>query len=489
MTALPFPDDIDWRSGPPLPAERPRTLAALLHTCHETHGNHIVLHDRGRDWSWSSLLNAAQSLADSWAPSIHPNDHVMIALPNSAAFCIAEFACWMCGAVSCPIPAQLSSAHIQVYQELLTPALYLSQEEEVLLPRPTTYHNTWTPQQTDAAALILCTSGSSGTPRAVQLSQDNICSQQAAFALLWPEVGPNDRLCSYLPWFHSFGSLAERLWALCRGASLFLIPEHGHNHQLFIATLKQQRPSVFMSVPKMHTLVCEHQAIQADHIRWVFTAGAALGQQEEHWYAQQNIPVYEGWGLTETSPSATITLKRTHNEVGQPIPGVSVGIHKENQHIFIYGPNVMLGYLHHKALPIHNNTYRYLDSGDLGHWSDGGLQLTGRADHMLKLANGEKVPAPAIESQLENNDNITHAILVVDHGLHVIIDSTATDAEIRSCIQSYNHQQQIPYHCITHIFRLPAPASIENGLLTPSHKIARTAVLKQCALGILHTIS
>src|SRR5690606_23182768 len=100
--------------------------------------------------------------------------------------------------------------------------------------------------------LILWTSGSGGRPRGVVLSQDNLCSQQAAYAQLWPEVGPGDRLAGYLPWHHSFGALAERLWILSRGACFHVIPGHGRDHEAFLEALRRVRPTLFCSVPKLH---------------------------------------------------------------------------------------------------------------------------------------------------------------------------------------------------------------------------------------------
>ena len=67
-----------------------------------------------------------------------------------------------------------------------------------------------------------------------------------------PDVGIGDTCVSYLPWHHSFGALAERLWAIGNGCCLHVVPQVGKNGCHLIAAIQQVKPSIFMSVPKMH---------------------------------------------------------------------------------------------------------------------------------------------------------------------------------------------------------------------------------------------
>jgi acyl-coenzyme A synthetase/AMP-(fatty) acid ligase len=62
-----------------------------------------------------------------------------------------------------------------------------------------------------------------------------------------------------------------------------------------------------MSVPKIHAAMTIEQPFDLSCLRCAFTAGAPLSEDLYRWYEQRDVPVYEGWGLTETSPSAAIT--------------------------------------------------------------------------------------------------------------------------------------------------------------------------------------
>ena len=314
------------------------------------------------------------------------------------------------------------------------------------------------------------------------LSHDNLASQQAAYAMLWPEVGTGDRLASYLPWHHSFGGLAERLWALCRGAQLHVVPGGGRDRAQFASALRAIRPTVFMSVPKMHAVVAQEQLVAPGQLRFAFTAGAALPEAWFAWYEQRGIPVYEGWGLTESSPSAVISAPgrtRTPGVIGVPVPGVGVGVERGTGRILIQGPNLMLGYFAQEAPCLaRHGPGRILDSGDLGAWTEQGLTLVGRCDQVLKLANGEKLHAPSIEANLDVR-YIHHGVVAVDQDLVVILDprSGVGDAQLVASLQATNALQAEPWLRIARAYVARSPWTIENGLLTVSMKVARGVVL------------
>ncbi len=336
--------------------------------------------------------------------------------------------------------------------------------------------------QGSTPCLIQLTSGSSGVPRGVVLSHGNLASQQAAYAMLWPEVGPGDRIAAYLPWHHSFGGQAERLWALLRGAEVHLVPGGGRDRVRFCATLSQVAPTLFLSVPKMHAVALQEGLFRPRQLRWAFTAGATLPETCWQGYEQLAIRVYEGWGLTESSPSAAITVPgqpRIPGVIGPPIPGVAVGVEEGSGRIFIHGPNVMLGYAGGAGSPLLPCELGgvMLESGDLGAWDAAGLRLLGREDCMLKLGNGEKVWAPLIEAAVIQRH--PHALVLVEDGvLACVIEApmAITDAQLVECVASANAAIEASCQRIVRLYRLQEAMSVENGMLTASLKIARGAV-------------
>jgi long-subunit acyl-CoA synthetase (AMP-forming) len=322
----------------------------------------------------------------------------------------------------------------------------------------------------------------------VVLSHGNLCSQQAAFAALWPEIGPGDRLAAYLPWHHSFGALAERLWALCRGATLTVVPGGGRDRELLAATLRAVRPTVFMSVPKIHALVMERGLIAERSLRWAFTAGAPLDHTVFRWYQERGIPVHEGWGLTEASPSCTITVPgaaHVQGVVGQPIPGVAVGVRASDGRIFVRGPNVMRGYFGLESPCLLDGM---LDSGDLGAWTEAGLHLHGRADHQLKLANGEKVSAATLEAALHSHPAILHAVVAVEGELMAVVEACAGAgaAAVMAGVVALNAAQEAPWQRLAAVYLLHQPMAVENGMLTASLKVSRGRVLSTLRAWRLH---
>lgn len=493
--------DIDWRDGATLDEARPRQLADLCAAARQRARGAIVLHDAGRTATWEQLESWSAAIAAHWSELIAPGQSVVIVGPNGLEHLLAELACWRLSAIAAPLCASQGQTRLTAAVARLKPTLVVTPAALIwATPRDSTWCNlatimtlaltgsglpaAWRPARPDTPCLILGTSGSSGQPRGVLLSHDNLCSQQAAFAQIWPEVGPGDRLAAYLPWHHSFGSLAERLWSLCRGAELTVVPGGGRDRKQLLATVQEVAPTVLMSVPKIHRTLTQSGVLDPAILRWAFTAGAVLGMDEETWYAHHGIPVYEGWGLTETSPSAVITApgsRRVPGIVGTPIPGVRVGVAADH-HIVISGPGVMLGYVDDPVataairLPTANGTDWMLDSGDLGEWTADGLRLIGRADQVVKLDNGEKVVLSVLVDHLECGPAIRHAVVLIHaQQLTALVHAVdeVLDDEIVAEIAQINRGIDATYARIQAVWRLTQPVSCENGFLTPSHKVAR----------------
>lgn len=481
----------DWRHGERLPADRPRTLAELCAAAEIFAGGAVVLVDAGRSWTWPDLLLAAGRLAHTWAPAVARGSVIVILLPNGVAHLLAELAAWHLGAIAAPLWPGLSAAARATLMRRLRPALVVADEgaeprwaaAEVLAAAdrggPTA---PWQPARADDPVLILATSGSTGAPRLATLSHDNVCSQQAAFAMLWPDVGPGDRIAGYLPWHHSFGALAERLWSLGRGACLTVVPGGGRDQAAFITTLRTVRPTRFLSVPKLHQLAQASAALDLSVLRWAFTAGAPLGPAAEDWYRERDVPLIEGWGLTECSPSATITRGelRQPGLVGPPIPGVSVGVQPDGR-IVVAGPGVMLGYVDGPSgIDQDVDGTRFIDSGDLGEWSPAGLTLGGRADRTVKLANGEKADLGVIERFLEGEPGVACAAVALraGHLQAVLVPAVGLDAaSCRRAVQAWNLTVPVPWLRVHDATWIDRPATAVDGLLTSSHKTARPALL------------
>jgi long-subunit acyl-CoA synthetase (AMP-forming) len=491
-------DGIVWRSGPSLPKNRPTTLGDFVNQCIKTGSGETVLIDGERRCTWKDLDAWSARLAGHWRSKVGEGDRVVILLSNSWEHLVIEMAVWRLGAIAVPLYKGLGVQQLASILATLKPKLAVLDDKTLaaaiqkpcqavavetiakLVEEPSKDGDR--PVQGSTPCLILYTSGSTGAPRGVTLSHDNLCSQQAAFAMIWPEVGPNDRLAGYLPWFHSFGALAERLWALSRHACMTVVPGSGRDKEQLQRSMREIRPTIFMSVPKIHAMATKEDVFDRSCLRWVFTAGAPLSEACQQWYSQRRIPLFEGWGLTETSPSAAITFPgkpRKRGVVGTPIPGVSIGVRQSDDHILVSGPNVMLGYYNGAGQPLSGVENGIIDSGDLGSWCPEGLLLIGRADDVVKLPNGEKFAVAQIEAQLQEQPGINHVVVAAEPDLVALIEPAAKcDAKaLQATMAKLNASQNAPHQRIANVFLLTKPICSEKEWATGSLKNSRAAVI------------
>jgi len=131
--------------------------------------------------------------------------------------------------------------------------------------------------------LNMYTSGTMGIPKCVQLTHQNILSQQAALQKIW-SLNENDRFLSYLPWHHSFGGIFERFSALYNGCTIALESGSGKDPEVIMENWKKIQPTLFFSVPKVYQALVEltkespeaEQLFFHSELKFIFTAAASL---------------------------------------------------------------------------------------------------------------------------------------------------------------------------------------------------------------------
>jgi long-chain acyl-CoA synthetase len=312
------------------------------------------------------------------------------------------------------------------------------------------------PDSKDTACFIY-TSGTTGQPKGVILSHGNIISNVNGVQDLL-DVTPADRSLSFLPWAHSFGFTCELHHMVSRGASMAL----NSAVENLVAELAEVKPTMLYAVPRIFNRIYDSvskqmaekspliqglfkdglrlsnkardgEALSAvenvklwiakkvifskiiakfgGNLKYAFSGGAALSKDVANFIDGMGIVVYEGYGLTETSPIATANSPkgRRVGSVGKPIPGVEIIIDKKatgdetNGEILVKGPNIMQGY--HKrqeendAVLMADGSFR---TGDMGHVdSDGFLWITGRIKEQYKLENGKYIVPSPLEEELK----------------------------------------------------------------------------------------
>ncbi|HET7787430.1 MAG TPA: long-chain fatty acid--CoA ligase [Myxococcales bacterium] len=422
------------------------------------------------------------------------------------------------------------------------------------------------PSPHDIAGFIY-TSGTTGKPKGVLLSHENIASNLNAVHEIFP-LNADDRSLAFLPWAHAFGQTCELHMILSFGASMAL----NDDVEKLVENIAVIRPTVLVAVPrifnKIYGLVNQQIAARppllkkiiqgglqsamrrargerlglidrlelafddkvvfskirarfGGRLKYVISGSATLGRDVAQFIDAVGLPVYEGYGLTETSPIVTANVpgSRRMGSVGRVVPGVRVVIdtgvtgHERDGEILVYGPNVMIGY--HRRPEDNEKTLTPdggLRTGDLGHLDeDGFLYINGRIKEQFKLENGKYVMPSSLEEVLKLSPYISNvmihgdgrpfnvALIVINEpavrawagtqGIALGSDATAHE-RVRSLIRGELERLGGEFR------RFEAPRdfvliredfTIQNGQLTPTLKLKRNEVLARYA-GLLEAL-
>ena len=412
----------------------------------------------------------------------------------------------------------------------------------------------------DLAGLIY-TSGTTGKPKGVMLTHSNFASNVNAISVIFP-LEEEDRSASFLPWAHSFGQTVELHTLVFFGSSVGLT-----SAKTLVRDMPEIKPTILVSVPKIFNSVYDGiqkkmaaeggvtkkifdlavangrkreqmakrgtsstwvemqnnvydklvftkvRAAFGGRLRYAFSGGAAISTEVAEFISLVGITVYEGYGLTETSPIITCNVKgaRRIGSVGRVIPKVTVEIDTdvtgdpEVGEIIAHGPNVMKGYYNlpgaNEEVFTDNGGFR---TGDLGHVDDDGyLFIRGRIKEQYKLENGKYVVPSPIEEQLQLSGYIMQAMVYGEQRPYNValvvpdfeylklwaaengIDASDTKAllanekvrdlyvaELTSTQANVKRYEQVRDFVLE-----DEEFSPENGMLTPSLKIKRRSVM------------
>ncbi|MGA8116796.1 MAG: AMP-dependent synthetase/ligase [Actinocatenispora sp.] len=241
------------------------------------------------------------------------------------------------------------------------------------------------------------------------------------------------------------------------------------------------------------------------------SGGAPLGARLAHFFRGIGVTVYEGYGLTETSPVIAVNTENSFKigTVGRPIPGTTVRIEADGE-LSVKGDYVFSGYWHNDAATAESfDADGYFHTGDLADLDDDGfLTITGRKKELIVTAGGKNVAPAVLEDRVRAHPLVSQCMVVGDRqpfiAALVTIDAevlpgwlsdrdkptdvTTADltgdddlrAEIQSAVDEAN--KAVSRAEAIKVFRiLPRDFSEETGEMTPSLKVKRGAVLKEYA--------
>lgn len=373
------------------------------------------------------------------------------------------------------------------------------------------------PGSENELATILYTSGTTGEPKGVMLSQKNLVSNVSAVLDILPQAGDDVRLC-LLPLSHIFARTCDLYTWLASGLVLAL----AESRTTVIADAQAVRPTLMNAVPYFYERLYRalHEAgvasqegavrgLLGGRMRLLCGGGAALPTYLFDYFQAQGCPIFQGYGLTETSPVISISTPAAYRRgaSGKPIPGVEVRVADDGE-IFTRGPHVMMGYYGDEkatAAAIQNGWFATGDYGRID--EDGFLYITGRKKEIIVTLGGKNIAPVLLESLLTQDPLIQQAMVVGDdrkflaalivpdwaqleqwcngRGLAFTnIEQAVRDHRVReefrlriaSRLSELSHYEQVARFIL-----LPRPFTIEEEELTPKLSLRRDVICRRFA--------
>lgn len=420
------------------------------------------------------------------------------------------------------------------------------------LPEASASEATYSPTVNETASIVY-TSGTTGMPKGVMLSHRNIL-ENCYGGLLCMDIYPGDTMLSFLPLSHMLERTAGYYLPMMAGATVAFarsIPDLPED-------LVTVRPTVMVAVPRIferiHSGIISKLAAKpkplaalfrlAVRIGWkaflyrqgrapwtaalllrplldvliartvrqklggrlriIITGGAPLSSEISEFFLGLGLPLYQGYGLTETSPVISVNREEDNRPegVGKPLPGVEVRI-GDNQELLVRGSCVMQGYWkNEQATAKAIDSGGWLHTGDKASLADGHIRITGRLKEIIVLSNGEKVSLTDMEMAIAMDPLFEYNVVVGEGRPYLSMlgvlnrhlwEELAAQLGVPPTAESLNLPEvhsavlarlekllsRFPgFVFIKKVSLSLAPWTVEDGLLTPTLKLKRTAIEK-----------
>lgn len=283
----------------------------------------------------------------------------------------------------------------------------------------------------DDTAVILYTSGTTGTPKGAELTHANMGTNARLVTTDLAHLRPDDVIFGCLPLFHAFGQTCAMNAAVHAGVTLTLLPRFSADAAMEI--IERDRVTLFEGVPATYIALLSASGVHRDtsSLRMCISSGSAIPREVLQRVEQRfGVPVLEGYGLSETSPTTTFNRPDAAREgsVGQPIPGVEVQVRDADDRplpagqpgeVVVRGHNVMRGYWRRPDATDTVMRGGWFHTGDIGRLDeDGFLFIVDRLKDMI-IRNGYNVYPREIEEVLHEHPDVLEAAVVgVPHPRH-----------------------------------------------------------------------
>lgn len=334
------------------------------------------------------------------------------------------------------------------------------------------WETTWAKIDRDRLATIIHTSGTTGKPKGAMLTHGNILANIEGVQFWVLEARSDDVMLSYLPLSHVFERMAGQFMPLSQGTTI----AYAENIDKIQENLREVRPTVMTSVPLLFEKVyakvqdeinsgsslkkrifdwavrvgkerydyllskpadvliekglppkLQRRWKRADRLvyqkvkqqlggrlRGLVSGGGALNPEIAQFFWSIDVPVLEGYGLTETAPvvAANPVVRCKIGTVGKPLPNLEVRTAPDGE-VLVKGPSVMKGYYKNEEATSEAFDGEWYKTGDLGEIDEEGyLKIVDRKKRIIVLTTGKNVAPQPIENAIQQSSYIEYATLV-----------------------------------------------------------------------------
>jgi long-chain acyl-CoA synthetase len=427
-----------------------RNLATILTETAERVPDHLAIKLDDFELNYQLLNEATARVAGLLkSKGIEPGDRVGIMLPNVPHFPVAFYGALRAGAVVVPMNVLLKGREVQFYLEDPEAKLLFAWHDfadaantgaegagaEAILVKPGEFEQMLFEQEADHGmadrsgddtAVILYTSGTTGTPKGAELTHDNLTSNVDTILSTLIEMQEDDVVLGALPFFHVFGLTCGLNSTVKAGGTLTLLPRFDPDKALEI--FARDTVTIFEGVPTMYVAMLHAgSADSADtsSLRLCVSGGSAMpGEVLRSFEEKFGCKILEGYGLSETSPVASFNhpdRERKVGSIGTPVAGVEMKVVDENDadveqgevgEIVIKGPNVMKGYWRNPDATAEAIKDGWFHTGDMAKVDDEGyFFIVDRKKEMI-LRGGYNVYPREIEEVLYEHPAVAEVAVV-----------------------------------------------------------------------------
>lgn len=380
---------------------------------------------------------------------IGPGDHVALCAPNSGDWLAFYFGVLKAGAVAVTLSDQLKKEELSLLVNHSRPKAIFTHDDKLdhliplrdrdgleiiicpggdltfdrLLEKGSGTFRAVDRDRTDTAA-ILYTGGTTGVPKGVLLSHENINASIQTVVFNERSLETDRALC-FLPFNHVFGQMHIMNAAILSGGCLELLP--GFDMDRVLSYMQAGRITKLYAVPTIFIRLLARERLEESlrKVRYCFSAAASMAPETVlEWIERTGLAIYEGYGMTEAAPAVAYNHFHRHvvGSVGTEVPGDEIQIRDaggvpldqgRTGEICVRGPNIMKGYLGNpEATREAFWDGGWFRSGDVGYLDEAGyLYIVDRLKDMI-ITGGENVYSLEVEEAVYTHSDVRECAVI-----------------------------------------------------------------------------